>query len=84
MTVPLKPCTNHSAVFRSAAEITHGRISDWETSQVTNMESLFFGRTAYGRDANMQSSTDDISRWDTSNFTTMYGMFDVCPIEVNK
>ena len=56
---------------RAAAEITYGHISDWETSQVTNMEKLFKGATWDGGDANMQSFNDDISRWDTSNVTTM-------------
>ena len=62
---------------RAAAEITYGHISDWETSQVTNMEKLFYGYTDLGGrgDANMQSFNDDISRWDTSNVTTMRSMF---------
>ena len=59
---------------RAAAEITYGHISDWETSQVTNMEKLFCDAT-FGGDANMQSFNDDISRWDTSNVTTMDRMF---------
>ena len=33
---------------RAAAEITYGHISDWETSQVTNMEKLFCGATHWG------------------------------------
>ena len=60
---------------RAAAEITYGHISDWETSQVTNMYRLFYGNVWNGGDANMQSFNDDISRWDTSNVATMYGMF---------
>ena len=60
---------------RAAAEITYGHISDWETSQVTNMEKLFCGIIDWGGDAIMQSFNDDISRWDTSNVTTMYCMF---------
>ena len=39
------------------------------------MEKLFNGNTNKGGDANMQTFNDDISRWDTSNVTTMYGMF---------
>ena len=57
---------------RAAAEITYGHISDWETSQVTNMEELFNG----WEDANMRSFNDDISRWDTSYVTTTDHMFD--------
>ena len=68
---------------RAAAEITYGHISDWETSQVTNMDGLFNGHISdwktgnahFGGDANMQSFNDDISRWDTSNVTTMCNMF---------
>ena len=57
---------------RAAAEITYGHISDWETSQVTNMEKLFCGNIYMeGGDANMQSFNDDISRWDTSKVTVM-------------
>ena len=59
---------------RAAAEITYGHISDWETSQVTNMEKLFYDWWD-GGDANMRSFNDDISRWDTSNVSTMEGMF---------
>jgi surface protein len=67
---------------RAAAEITFGHISDWKTSQVTNMEKLFLGSIyMQGGDANMQSFNDDISRWDTSNVTTMAHMFYDCPIE---
>ena len=60
---------------RAAAEITYDHISDWETSQVTNMEELFCGNIYGGGDDNMQSFNDDISRWDTSNVTTMSFMF---------
>ena len=38
------------------------------------MEKLFNGEW-YGGDVNMQSFNDDISRWDTSNVTTMAYMF---------
>ena len=60
---------------RAAAEITYGHISDWETSQVTNMEKLFSGVYWNGGDDNMRTFNDDISRWDTSNVTTMHYMF---------
>jgi hypothetical protein len=45
---------------RAAAEITYGHISDWETSNVTNMAALFSGYTPFG-DANMRKFNDDIS-----------------------
>jgi hypothetical protein len=64
---------------RAVAEITYGHISDWDTSQVTNMEELFCGNIYndpwFGGDANMLSFNDDISRWDTSNVTSMTCMF---------
>jgi len=50
----------------NAAKITYGHISYWDTSGVTNMNSLFNEKTTFN---------DDISRWDTSNVTTMYKMF---------
>jgi hypothetical protein len=37
---------------RAAVEIIYGHISDWETSQVTNMEKLFCGNIHVGGDAN--------------------------------
>ena len=51
---------------KNYAESEYGHISNWDTSEVTNM-SLLFG---YRYDFN-----DDIGRWDTSNVTNMYGMF---------
>jgi hypothetical protein len=57
---------------RAAAEITNSHISDWETSQVTNMEKLFYGgNTSYRGDYNIESFNDEISRWDKSNVTTI-------------
>ena len=77
----------HSAVSswlssRSSAESTYGHISGWDTSQVTNMQYLFCGRsysycgssyTYYKYDA--RYFNDDISAWDVSRVTTMYKMF---------
>ena len=72
--IKVAACAWANAATRAAAEITYGHISEWETSQVTNMEKLFHGHWN-GGDANVQSFNDDISRWDTSNVTTMKGMF---------
>ncbi len=44
-----------------------GRISDWDTSEVTNMKGLFKSAKAFN---------DDISNWETSNVIDMSGMFD--------
>jgi surface protein len=73
--IKVAACAWANAATRAAAEITYGHISDWETSQVTNMEKLFCGYVNYGGDASMKSFNDDISRWDTSNVTTMAYMF---------
>ena len=64
-----------SPTTRATAQITYGHINDWETSQVTTMEKLFYGNDWGGGDANMRSFNDDISRWDTSNVTTVNFMF---------
>jgi surface protein len=47
----------------------YGDINTWNTSQVTDMSTLFNGRTTFN---------DDISKWNTSNVTTMQGMFTSC------
>ena len=45
---------------------TYGDISDWDTSQVTDMTRAF---------ANCTDFNEDISGWDVSNVTSMKGMF---------
>ena len=55
-----------NADTRDEAENIYGHISNWDTSQVTNMEQLFNGERSFN---------DDISRWNVSNVTNMYGMF---------
>jgi surface protein len=44
----------------------YGQIEDWDTSEVTNMEGLFFNRPGFNW---------DISKWDTSKVTNMGSMF---------
>jgi len=44
----------------------YGKIEDWNTSEVTAMNGIFYEY----RDFN-----EDISNWDTSNVTDMYGIF---------
>ena len=41
-------------------------ISEWDTSNVTNMQSMFFFASSFNQ---------DISEWDTSNVTNMQDMF---------
>ncbi|GMI23136.1 hypothetical protein TeGR_g3838, partial [Tetraparma gracilis] len=52
----------------AAATAKWGHISDWDTSKVTNMQYLFFGKRSFN---------EDISGWDVSKVITMYGMFRV-------
>ena len=49
-----------------AAVIAYGQINDWCTGAITDMSSLFFGKTTFN---------DDISNWDVSNVTNMEAMF---------
>jgi hypothetical protein len=64
------PCT------RVAAEVKYGHISDWQTSQVTDMSKLFYVNPDMCVSAsNFQTFNDDISRWDTSNVTNISYMF---------
>jgi surface protein len=44
-------------------------ISDWDTNNVTNMDSTFYGYIG---------TSLDLSKWDTSNVTTMNSMFQGC------
>jgi len=41
-------------------------IGEWDVSNVTNMDSMFFGATTFN---------ENISGWDVSNVTTMESMF---------
>ena len=47
------------------AEETYGNISDWDVSNVNNMQGLFYS----------QSFNQDIGNWDVSNVINMQGMF---------
>ena len=48
------------------AEETYGHISDWDVSNVNNMQGMFYYT---------QSFNQDIGDWDVSNVTNMEGMF---------
>jgi surface protein len=48
------------------AEATYGHISNWCTSNITDMSNLFYNATSFN---------EDISAWDVSSVTNMYGMF---------
>ena len=45
----------------------HGDISEWDVSEVTDMNRLFNNRTEFN---------EDISKWNVGNVTNMEGMFD--------
>ena len=51
---------------RDAAKLQYGPIASWNTSEITNIDSLFFFRAGFN---------EDISRWDVSNVTNMRYMF---------
>ena len=51
---------------RAAADTTYGKISTWDTSDVTDMEQLFHFSTAFN---------EDIGAWNTSSVTSMNRMF---------
>ena len=51
---------------QAQAIIDYGQINTWCTDNVTDMASLFSGKTTFD---------NDISNWDVSNVTTMDGMF---------
>lgn len=66
---------------RSAALITYGNISQWDTSNVTDMSYLFCAGGAQGPteqllcDISRKSFNDYIGSWDVSRVTTMQAMF---------
>ena len=80
----------HNCVYYEGT-INYGHISDWNTSNVTNMRLAFNGRTRFNQDIsgwNTASVTNmlfmfsgnlafnqDISGWDVSNVTNMRNMF---------
>ena len=50
----------------AAAETTHGHVGTWDTSDVTNMEKLFY---------DCKTFNEDISAWNTGKVTSMHGLF---------
>ena len=54
-----------SFMFRWTAK-ADPNVSNWDTSKVTDMESMFL----------LASANPDVSKWNTSNVTNMKGMFD--------
>ena len=72
----LEPLTDdniHEAVDlwlsdEASAEVTYGHISEWDVSNVTDMNNLFYNANFFN---------GDISAWDVSNVTDMNNMFNL-------
>lgn len=54
----------------------NGDISEWDVSNVKNMNVMFCYSTFTGENG-------DISEWDVSNVKTMHNIFWACPLEKN-
>lgn len=65
-TPDLSDVTNLGGMFERAIQFKGGNMSNWDVSNVTNMESMF---------CNANSFRDDLSNWDVSNVTDMESMF---------
>ena len=55
-----------SAIFNGCSSLTSLDVSKWDTSKVTNMNSMF---------DSVKLTTIDLSGWDTNSVTTMDSMF---------
>ena len=62
----IKSAVNLWCDNESAALVKYGHISDWDTSRVTNMSSLFREKNSFN---------SNISKWNVSSVTDMGGMF---------
>eukprot|EP00587_Corethron_hystrix_P003929 CAMPEP_0113318128 /NCGR_PEP_ID=MMETSP0010_2-20120614/12803_1 /TAXON_ID=216773 ORGANISM="Corethron hystrix, Strain 308" /NCGR_SAMPLE_ID=MMETSP0010_2 /ASSEMBLY_ACC=CAM_ASM_000155 /LENGTH=428 /DNA_ID=CAMNT_0000175333 /DNA_START=97 /DNA_END=1383 /DNA_ORIENTATION=- /assembly_acc=CAM_ASM_000155 len=60
---------------KSTAKAKYGPIGDWEFCNDISFYQLFYGNSNNGGNAKAQKFNDDISDWDTSAVTSMYGMF---------
>ncbi len=84
--------TNLTMMFRNCTSLVEApSMRTWDTSQVTNMESVFWGATNFNEDIgdwntskvtsmiimfyNAASFNQPIGRWNTSQVTTMQSMF---------
>ena len=68
----LKIALNNFALDKERAIARYGNIDTWVTTRVTDMSYLF---TGFDRQYIFNNYDDIISYWDTSNVTTMRGLF---------
>jgi surface protein len=66
--------TTMQAMFRFLPKVTALDVSDWDTSNVTDMSTVFAGNDIYS----MGLTSLDVSKWDTGNVTSIYGAFQYC------
>ncbi|MEW4925009.1 BspA family leucine-rich repeat surface protein [Algibacter sp. 2305UL17-15] len=77
---PLTDANIHDAVDlwysdRTSAEATYGHISNWDTSNITNMSYLFSRKTSFN---------ENIGNWDVSNVKDMSYMFGTTYTEISS
>jgi probable HAF family extracellular repeat protein/surface protein len=88
LTLYLEPLTNTTfqpaindwftpGAAHDAVVYTYGQMSDWNTTQVTNMSFAFEGRTSSGIDGNFTGNQtyETVSNWNTKLVVNMTGMF---------
>ena len=77
---------------QAAAKLQYGPIASWNTSEITNIDYLFYSKAGFNEDIsrwdvsnvtslnstfnNATSFNGDLSRWDVSNVTFMAYMFE--------
>jgi len=60
---------------KSKAKEKYGHISDWDVSEVTSMEKLFYANTSNGGDERMKDFNEDLSQWNTGKVENTDRMF---------
>lgn len=88
--------TSLTSVYSGLVVPANADFSNWDTSNVTNMSSAFYGSTMFNQDISRWDTSkvtnmsnifafatifnQDISSWNTSNVTDMNGMFAYAPM----